>query len=115
MQKLTGSYIWHYVDNEDRVEGLEESHQYLVCFESEKNTASVWEMRLTYWFEKGAKITIHDSDGTPHDFRIDKDGFYILDDLGSGRPPRCFRLHGVKYWTAIPGPGVNPDDILTVV
>ena len=115
MKRLTGSYVWHYVDNENKIEGVEENNQYLVCFEFSTNTGTCWKMKLAYWFEKGARISIEESDGTPHEFVIDKDGFYILDDLGGSKAPRCFCLRGVRYWTSIPVPGVNPDDVLTIV
>ena len=115
MQKLTGSYIWHYVSNDDRIEGIKEGFEYLVCFEVEEEKGSVWKMKLAHWFEKEARIKVKESDGTPHDFVTDKDGFYILDDLGGSKGPRCFRLHNVRYWTAISEPKVNPEDILTIV
>lgn len=111
MRKLTGSYIWHYINNENRIEGVEENHQYLVCFEIEEELGSVWRMKLAYWYEKGAKITIRESDGTPHSFKTDKAGFYILDDIAA----RCFRLRDVRYWTAISEPDINPESILTIV
>ncbi len=115
MQKLTGSYIWHYVSDESKIEGIEEKHEYLVCLELEEEKGPAWKMKLAFWFEKGAKITIYESDGTPHDFKIKENGFYILDDIGTNEGPRCFRLHGVRYWTEIPEPGVKPEDILTVI
>ena len=115
MQNLTGSYVWHYVSDESRIVGVKENREYLVCFEVEEKSGPVWKMKLVHWFEKGAMISICESDGTPHDFRIKEDGFYILDDLGGGTAPRCFKLHGVRYWTEIPEPGVKPDDTLTVV
>lgn len=115
MQKLTGSYVWHYVNNENKIEGPEENHEYLVCFESAEETGSVWKMKLAYWYEKGAIIRITEADGTPHEFKTVKDGFYIFDDLGGSTAPRFFRLREVRYWTFIHEAGVNPDDILTVV
>ena len=33
MKKLTGSYVWHYVSDENKITGVEEDRQYLVCFE----------------------------------------------------------------------------------
>lgn len=115
MQNLTGSYVWHYVSDEHKIVGVKESREYLVCFEVEEKSGPVWKMKLVHWFEKGAMISICESDGTPHDFRIKEDGFYILDDLGVDTAPRCFKLRGVRYWTEIPEPGVKPDDTLTVV
>ena len=115
MQNLTGSYIWHYVSDESKIEGIEEDHEYLVCLELEEEKGPAWKMKLACWYEKGAKITIAELDGTPHEFRIDKDGFYIIDDIGTSEGPRCFRLRGVRYWTEIPEPGVKPEDTLTVV
>ena len=115
MQQLTGSYMWHYVSDESKIEGLKEEHQYLACFEVDEPFGPVWKMRLVYWFEKGAKLTIYEKDGTPHDFKIEDDGFYIIDDIGGSKGPRCFKLRGVRYWTEIHEPGVNPDDTLTIV
>lgn len=115
MQKLTGSYVWHYVSDESKIEGVKEGQQYLVCFEVEEESGPVWKMKLVYWFEKGAKLTLCDSDGEPHNFKIAEDGFYIIDDIGGSTGPRCFKLRGVRYWTEIPEPGVKPDDTLTVV
>ena len=46
---------------------------------------------------------------------IEDDGFYIIDDIGGSKGPRCFKLRGVRYWTEIHEPGVNPDDTLTIV
>ena len=111
MQNLTGSYVWHHVNNENRIDGVEENHQYLVCFEVEEETGSVWKMKLAYWYNEGAKITIRESDGTPHKFSADKEGFYIFDDI----TPRCFRLRDVRYWTAITEPDVKTEDVLTIV
>ena len=115
MQNLTGSYVWHYVSDESRIVGIKENREYLVCFEVEEESGPVWKMKLVHWYEKGAKITLCDSDGTPHNFRIGADGFYIIDDIGDSKGPRCFKLHGVRYWTEIPEPRVKPDDTLTVV
>lgn len=115
MQKLTGSYVWHYVSDGNKIEGVEEGCQYLACFESEGKSSPIWKMRLVYWFEKGAMVKMCDPDGTPHKFTIAADGFYILDDIGNSEGPRCFKLREVRYWTAIQEPGVKPDDTLTVV
>ena len=111
MQDLTGSYTWNYINNENRIVGPVENHQYLVCFEFSTETGSVWKMKLAFWYEKGAKITICESDGTPHEYKIDRNGFYILDDITS----RCYRLRDVRYWTAVTEPNVNPEDILTII
>ena len=113
MQNLTGSYIWHYVSDESKIEGIKEDHEYLVCLELEEEKGPAWKMKLACWYEKGAKITISESDGTPHEFRIDKDGFYLIDDFN--KAPRFFHLRGVRYWTEIQEPGVKPEDTLTVV
>lgn len=112
MQELTGSYVWHYVSNENSIVGVEEHHQYLVCFEFEESTGPVWKMKLAYWYNKGAKLKLEGNDGETHKFGIEQDGFYILDDINAA--PRCFKLRNVRYWTYIPVPNVNTDDILTV-
>ena len=114
MQQLTGSYMWHYVSDGSKIEGVKESREYLVCFEVEEKSGPVWKMKLVHWFEKGATISICESNGKPHDFRVKNDGFYIIDDL-DGTAPRCFKLRSVRYWTEIQEPGVNPDDTLTIV
>ena len=113
MQQLTGSYIWHYVSDESKIEGIEENHEYLVCLELEEDNGPAWKMKLAHWYYQGAKITVSETDGTPHNFETQADGFYILDDFD--KSPRFFRLHGVKYWTEIAEPGVKPEDTLTVV
>ena len=115
MFNVFGNYVWHYISNNDKVEGVEENHQYLVCFEFQTKDGSIWKMVLAYWYEKGARITMSETDGTPHNFNVDKDGFYILDEIGGSKAPRCFCLPGVRYWTAIPEPNVNPEDILTII
>ena len=114
MQNLTGSYVWHYVSDENKIEGVKEGREYLVCFEVEEKSGPVWKMKLVHWFEKGATISICESNGKPHDFKVKVDGFYIIDDL-DGKALRCFKLRGVRYWTEIPEPGVKPDDTLTIV
>ena len=114
MQQLTGTYTWHYVSNEEKIKGPEEEHQYLVCFELSTEEGSVWEMKLALWFRKGAKITLCDPEGGSHSFKIDNDGFYLINDFDA-KGIHFYRLHGVKYWTSIPEPGVNPDDVLSIV
>ena len=114
MQRLTGTYMWHYVNNEEKIKGPEENHQYLVCFELSTKTGSIWEMKLALWYEKGASITFMDSKGELHKFNIERDGFYIVNDFDE-KTMSFYRLLGVRYWTAIPEPGVNPDDILSIV
>ena len=114
MQQLTGTYTWHYVNNEEKIKGPEEDHQYLVCFELSTDTGSIWQMKLALWFKKGAKITLYDDKGEPHKFGIDKDGFYLINDFDA-KGVHFYRLRGVRYWTSIPEPGVNPEDILSIV
>ncbi len=115
MQKLAGSYVWHYVSDGNKIKGVKENREYLVCFEVMEKSGPVWKMKLVNWYEKGARISISEADGTPHDFKISEDGFYIIDDIGGSEGPRCFKLRGVRYWTEIQEPGVNPDDTLTVI
>ena len=114
MQKLTGTYMWHYVNNEEKIEGPEEDHHYLVCFERPTKSGSVWEMKLALWYEKGARIKFRDSKGKSHKYDIEKDGFYLVNDFDP-KEMHFYRLLGVRYWTDIPEPGVNPDDVLSIV
>ena len=114
MQQLTGSYMWHYVNNEEKIKGPKEDHEYLVCFERSTKSGSVWVMKLAFWFEKGAKITLMDSKGKPNKLGIDKDGFYLINDFDA-KGIHFYMLNGVRYWTEIPEPGVNPDDVLSIV
>ena len=57
MQKLAGSYVWHYVSDEHKIVGVKESREYLVCFEVEEKSGPVWKMKLVHWYEKGAMIS----------------------------------------------------------
>ena len=108
MQNLTGSYVWHYVSDEHKIVGVKESREYLVCFEVEEKSGPVWKMKLVHWFEKGAMISICESDGTPHDFRIKEDGFYIQMILVAAQPrgASSFTVSGTgrKY----PSPELSP-------
>lgn len=114
MQNLTGMYRWHYVNNGEKIEGPVEDHEYLVCFERSTKSGSVWVMKLAIWYEKGAKINFWDSKGEPHRFRIEKDGFYLVSDIDV-KEVGVYRLLGIRYWTEIQEPGVNPNDILSIV
>lgn len=114
MQNFTGSYVWHYVDNGKKIEGPKEDHQYLVCFESSTSNGSVWKMRMAFWYEKGARITVTDTNGEDYKFTVKKDGFYVLNEFDTNGD-LLFRVRDVKYWTTIPEPGVKPDDILSIV
>ena len=115
MENLNGTYSWHYVDNEEKAEGLEGNTQYLVCFECPTDKGSVWHMQLAYWFKKGEEVMIKESDGTPHHFVVDKDGFYIINDLSDGKSKLFFRALFVRYWTEIKQPEVDPDSVLTIL
>lgn len=105
-----GSYVWHYIPNKDKVEGVEENHTYIVCVEQPASSGSEWHMVMTKWFGKGAKLDIQDSDGTWHNFSVNRDGFYIIDEVSI----RVFRISGVRYWTEIKLPATNPEEILTI-
>lgn len=111
MQKLFGSYVWHYVCNDDKIEGVEENHTYIVCVEQPASSGSEWHMVMTKWFEKGAGLNIMGSDGIRHKFLVNRDGFYIIDEVSN----RVFRISGVRYWTEIKVPEVSTDVVLTIV
>ena len=111
MKKLYGAYVWNYVGNEDKVEGVKENHKYIVCVEKPVPSGSEWHMVMTMWFEKGADLDIMDSDGTRHHFSINRDGFYIIDEASI----RVYRISGVRYWTEIKVPEVSTDEVLSIV
>lgn len=115
MEDLNGTYIWHYVDNESKIEGLDGETQCLVCMEVSRPKGSAWHLQLAYWYKKGDKLTIYETNGTPHRFDIDKDGFYVVNDMSDGKHGLIYRIFNVRYWTTIEQPGVNPDDVLTIV
>ena len=115
MQKLSGMYIWHYVSTEDKIAGPVGNAQYLVCYEEPTDKGSVWRMQLTRWFCKGDEVTFRDTNGKPHNFKVKKDGFHIANELSNGKAPLFARLNGVRYWTEIELPNVDPDDILSIV
>ena len=115
MEELNGNYRWHYVNNENKIEGLEGDTQYLVCFESSDPKGSTWHMQLAYWFNKGDELTIRETNGTPHLFDISKDGFYTINEFSDGKRKMFFRIPGVRYWTTIQEPNVDPEDILTIL
>lgn len=112
MQNLNGTYTWHYINNEDKIEGVYGGVQYLVCVEGTNGKASTWQMQLTYWHEKGDHLVVRDSDGAPHDFEIKKSGFYVVDEI---KGKRIYRVLGVRYWADIMEPEVDPDDVLTIL
>ena len=114
MKTLNGMYIWHHVDNVNRIEGPVEGREYLVCIESLNPERSPWKMILAVWFNVGAEVNICESDGTPHHFKVDKDGFYIIDDFSDRKNPHIFRIRDVCYWTEISVPGTSPDEVLTI-
>ena len=115
MQNLSGTYIWHYVSNEDKIAGPVAHTQYLVCYEQPTESGSVWYMQLTRWYCKDDEVTVMDSLGKPHYFKVEKDGFHISNGLSDGKGPIFVRLNGVRYWTEIELPNVDPDDILSIV
>lgn len=115
MHELNGTYIWHYVDNEEKIEGLNGDKQYLICYERPTGNGSIWHMQLAYWFKEGDTLTIMEKNGTPHRFDIKKDGFYIINDLNDGKGGLFFRALGVRYWTEINKPEINPEEVLTIV
>lgn len=53
MQNLNGTYIWHYVSNENKIEGIEAGVPHLVCVEITNEKVPAWKMGLAYWFNKG--------------------------------------------------------------
>ena len=115
MQDLNGTHIWHYVNNEEKIEGTEGNVQYLVCVEQATDAGSTWHMQLAYWFSKGDKFTIVDTDGMPHRFDIVIDGFYTVNEFSDGKSRLFFRIPGVRYWTNIMQPGVSPEEVLTIL
>ena len=70
MHDLTGNYTWHYVNNENKIEGIEGGAPYLVCVENINEKGPAWKMGLAYWFEKGDSLQLMDSKGAPHQFDI---------------------------------------------
>lgn len=112
MQELNGTYIWHYVDNENKIKGVCGGAQYLVCAENSTEKGSIWNMQLAFWFCKGDELLIRESNGTPHRFNIDNDGFYVVDDI---KGKVFYRVLGVRFWTELMKPEVDPEDILTIL
>ena len=115
MQNLSGTYIWHYVSNEDKIEGPIGNTQYLVCSEQPTASGSVWQMQLTRWYCKGDEVMVRDTNGKPHHFKVEKDGFHMANELSDGKGRLFGRINGVRYWTEIELPNVDPDDILSIV
>lgn len=114
MQQLSGTYTWHYVDNENKIKGPAGDCQYLVCSEQSTENGSVWHMDLCRWFVKGDEIKIFEPNGKPHYFKVSKDGFYVFTEVGADAP-KVYRVLGVRYWTEIELPNVSPDDVLSIV
>ena len=112
MHDLNGNYTWHYVDNENKIEGIEAGAPHLVCVENINEKGPAWKMGLAYWFEKGDSLSIIDSKGAPHQFDIKEEGFYVVDDF---KATGLYQLLGVRYWTTIAEPEVNPEEILTIL
>ena len=115
MKDLNGNFVWHYVNNENKVKGVYGDIKYLVCFEEMTDRGSIWHMQFAYWFTQGDTFTIVDSNGTHHKFDISKDGFYAVNEFSDGKGRMFFRIPGVRYWTSIQEPEVNPDDVLTIL
>ena len=111
MLNAFGNYVWHYISNGCKVEGVEENHTYIVCVEQPASSGSEWHMVMTKWFRQGAGLDIMDSDGTRHHFSVNRDGFYIIDEASI----RVFRISGVRYWTEIKLPAINPEEVLTIL
>ncbi len=112
MNDLNGTYAWHYVNNENKIQSIEAGAPYLVCVENINEKGPAWKMKLAYWFEKGDSLSIMDSQGAPHKFDIKEDGFYMVDDF---KAKGVYQILGVRYWTTITEPEVNPEDVLTIV
>lgn len=72
-------------------------------------------MQLAYWFKKAEAVMIKEPDGTPHHFVVDKDGFYIINDLSDGKSKLFFRALFVRCWTEIKQPEMDPDNVLTIL
>ena len=114
MKNTNGSYVWHYIDNDDKVEGLKENHRYLVCVENSTEEKSEWIMITAYWYIKGAELRLWDPEGNPHNHMIKHTGFYVVQDVGRDRFDFIYQLHGVRYWTDIKLPDTNPEETLTI-
>lgn len=112
MQSFNGTYTWHYINNENKIEGIKEGSQYLICIENTNGKKAIWKMQLAYWFNKGDELTIRGHDGESHYFCISSDGFYVVDDF---KGKRIYQLFGVRYWTTIMQPEVSPDEVLTIL
>lgn len=108
---LTGTYTWHFVSDINKIEGIEEGIPYLVCFEEPDAEKASWHMVIARWFLEDTEISLTDKEGSPHIFKVDSRGFYIISEFGKAT---VYRLKDVKYWTKIELPKVNPDDILTI-
>ena len=115
MDNLNGTFTWHYIDYGNKLEELNCGTQYLVCMETSAEKGSAWHLELAYWYKAGDKLTIYEKDGTPHYFKFEKDGFYSVNEMSDGKSGLIFRLIDVRYWTEIMQPGVNPDDVLTIM
>jgi hypothetical protein len=107
---LSGSYIWHYVSDIDKIEGVKEDQPYVVCFEGNGTDSSIWHIEVARWYEKDSEITLIDGNNDHHYFKIEQNGFYLMNYKGTS----IYRIRNVKYWTKIDLPDVNPDDILTI-
>ena len=115
MNELYGAYVWNYVGNEDKVEGISGNHSYIVCVENPTPNGAIWRLHMTKWFFKGDELKVMDPAGNPHYFKIDKDGFYVVNESDNRNSVRVYRIKGVRYWAEIKAPGINPDEILTIV
>lgn len=114
MKNMICGYVWHYIDNEEKFEGLEGNNRYIVCVEKATPIGSEWHMSMAHWYKEGDELAIYDDKGAPHCFRIDKTGFYIINEAGKNKCNSIYRLNGVRYWTEIKLPEIDPDEILTI-
>lgn len=112
MLNPTGTYVWHRVEDENNIKGPVEDQIYLVCTEQSDIKGSCWHLNLARWYDAGARLDLQDLDGTVHSHKIDKDGFYLIPEVGGCH---VYLIHGVQYWTEIKSPNVDPDTILTIV
>ena len=114
MKNTIGSYVWHYVSNGEEIKGLEGNHRYIVCVENPTPKGSEWHLIMAHWYEEGDELSLKEPNGNAHIHKIKKTGFYIVNDAGKDRFTSIYRVFGVRYWTEIKSPEINPEEILTI-
>lgn len=70
MNNLYGAYVWNYVGNEDKVEGISGDHSYIVCVENPTPNGAIWRLHMTKWFFKGDELKDKIKSHTQHQILI---------------------------------------------